>query len=77
MSYVTKRADSDVYQFPYRTPAKVLAKLKGKTLLISLHSFGMNAASRTALRNLGRLGSLPAISAVLPAHFLKLILVHP
>jgi len=36
MSYVSKRADSDVYQFVYRTPAKVLAKLKGKALLISL-----------------------------------------
>lgn len=36
MSYVTKRADSDVFQFVYRTPAKVLAKLKGKALLISL-----------------------------------------
>ncbi len=36
MSYVSKRADSDVYQFVFRTPAKVLAKLKGKALLISL-----------------------------------------
>ncbi len=36
MSYVTKRDDSAVYQFVFRTPAKVLAKLKGKTLLISL-----------------------------------------
>lgn len=35
MSYVSKRADSDVYQFVYRTPAKVLAKLKGRFLLIS------------------------------------------
>jgi site-specific recombinase XerD len=35
MSYVTKRADSTVYQFVYRTPAKVLAKLKGKPILIS------------------------------------------
>lgn len=35
MSYVTKRADSNVYQFIYRTPSKVLAKLRGKSLLIS------------------------------------------
>jgi integrase len=35
MSYVTKRADSNVYQFVYRTPSKVLAKLRGKSLLIS------------------------------------------
>ena len=40
MSYVTKRADSDVFQFTYRTPAKVLAKLKGKPLLISFSFVG-------------------------------------
>ena len=41
MSYVTKRADSDVFQFVYRTPASVLAKLKGKPLLISFASIGL------------------------------------
>lgn len=40
MSYVTKRADSDVYQFVYRTPSKALAKLRGRPLLISFSYIG-------------------------------------
>lgn len=52
MSYVTKRADSDVFQFSYRTPAKVLAKLKGKTLLISL-PFIWNEAPHTVRPKVG------------------------
>jgi hypothetical protein len=34
MRYVTKRADSDVYQFVYRTPKNVAEKLRGMPLLI-------------------------------------------
>lgn len=40
MSYVSKRTDSDIFQFVYRTPAKVLAKLRGKSLLISFSFIG-------------------------------------
>jgi hypothetical protein len=52
MSYVSKLADSDVLQFTYRTPAKLLAKLKGITLLVSL-SFIREEAPYTVRTKVG------------------------